>query len=60
MVGGLQNILKNMKLFTWLLITNQRAMGRITQGKAGCPPQVDERRGDCYWGCHPQHDAPCS
>ena len=30
-------MLKNLKLFTCLLITNQRAMDRITQGKAGCP-----------------------
>ena len=49
MVEGLQNVLKYLKLFTCLLITNQRAMGRITQGKAGCSAQVDEISGDCYW-----------
>ena len=37
MVEDLQNILKNLNMFTPLLITNQRAMGRITHGKAGCP-----------------------
>jgi hypothetical protein len=36
MVEDLQNILKNLNMFTPLLITNQRAMGRITERKSGC------------------------